>query len=153
MNFRCGAVLEGETTSLSAAASISARGRPWTKSIAAAIRALSSPMSGSVSPNVRGSATGQQRAGNDRVPIGLRRPAAQAVHVGIEPHVEKDGGIDLSRLGMGRGLVEQTGQIAEIRHEHADGSFVERDGHDFDFSGWHHRDIWSKWRHRSRAVI
>ena len=30
---------------------------------------------------------------------------------------------------MGRSLIEQTGQISEIRHEHADGSFVERDGH------------------------
>jgi len=28
---------------------------------------------------------------------------------------------------MGRGLIEKVGEIPEIRHEHADGSFVERD--------------------------
>jgi hypothetical protein len=26
-------------------------------------------------------------------------------------------------------VVEKAGKIAEVRHEHADGSFVERDGH------------------------
>ena len=45
--------------------------------------------------------------------------------------------------GMGRGVVEQSGQISEIRHEKADRGFVKRDGHDFNFSGWHRVDIWS----------
>jgi len=47
-------------------------------------------------------------------------------------------------FGIGRGSIEKTGQILEIRHEHADGSFVKRDGHDFGFSGWHRAGIWSK---------
>ena len=38
-------------------------------------------------------------------------------------------GIDVARFGMRRRLVEKNGEISEIRHEHADGSLVERDGH------------------------
>jgi hypothetical protein len=86
-------------------------------------------MSGSLSENAWGGAAGQQRAGNDRMPVGFSHLLLQAVHGRREPHVQKDGGIDVPGFGIGRGLVEKTGQIAEIRHEHADRSFVKRDGH------------------------
>jgi hypothetical protein len=41
-------------------------------------------------------------------------------------------------------VVEKRGQIAEIGYEDADGGVVKRDGHDFEFSGWHRAGIWSK---------
>jgi len=91
-----------------------------------------------------GGTTGQQRAGNDRMPVGFSHLLLQAVHGWREPHVQKDGGIDVPGFRIGRGLIEKTGQIPKIWHEQADGSFVERDSHDFNFSGWHHRDIWFK---------
>jgi hypothetical protein len=94
-----------------------------------------------------------ERAGNGRMPVGFSHLLLQAVHGGREPHVQKHGRIDVSGFGMGRGVIEKTGQIAEIRHEHADGSFVERDGHDFNFSGWHRRDIWFKSAPSLQSVI
>jgi hypothetical protein len=63
------------------------------------------------------------------MPVGFSHLLLQAVHGGCEPHVQKDGRIDISGFGMGRGLIEKTGQIPKIRHEHADGSLVKRDGH------------------------
>ena len=65
----------------------------------------------------------QQRAGNDGMPVSFSHLLLQAVHGGREPHVQKDGGIDVSGFGMGLGVIEKTGQIPQIRHEHADGSF------------------------------
>ena len=87
------------------------------------------------------------------MPVGFSHLLLQAVHGGCEPHVQKDRGIDVSGSRMGRGLIEKVGEIPEIRHEHADGSFVERDGHDFNFSGWHHRDIWFKSAPSVQSVI
>ena len=87
---------------------------------------------------------GQQRAGNDRMAVGLADLLLQAVHVGREPHVEQHRGIDVAGPGVGCGVIEQRRQIAEIGHEDADGSVVKRDGHDFGFSGWHRAGIWSK---------
>ena len=69
--------------------------------------------------------SGQQRAGDDRMAIGLADLLPQAVHVGMEPHVGEYRGLDVSRPHVGRGMVEQRGQIAEIRHEHADRCFVD----------------------------
>jgi hypothetical protein len=139
VNLRWAPFLKVKATSLSAAVSISARGRPCTKSIAAEIRALSSGMSGSLSENVWGARPASSAPATTALPVGFSHLLLQAVHGGREPHVQKDGGIDVPGFGIGQGLIEKTGQIPEIRHEHADRSFVKRNGHDFNFSGWHDR--------------
>ena len=51
-------------------------------------------------------AAGERAAGADRMGGGLLHLARQRVHVGIKPHAEQEGGIDLLGLRMGGGLVE-----------------------------------------------
>ena len=65
----------------------------------------------------------EQSARNNRMPDSLPCLARQAVHVGIEPRVEQNQGIDVSRLGINSRMIDESGQIAQKRREDADRQF------------------------------
>ena len=46
--------------------------------------------------------------------------AREIVHVRIEPHLEQDGRIDLSRIRIGGCAIQKVGQIGQKRRKHAD---------------------------------
>jgi len=69
-------------------------------------------------------ASGQQRAGNYSVAVGLAGLTRQIIHRGCEPQVEQDRGIDVFRLRVRRCVVQQDRQIAQIRHEDIDRRFA-----------------------------
>jgi hypothetical protein len=52
-------------------------------------------------------AASQQRAAKDRVTIGFADLLPEAVHIGIEPHVEQHRRIDVSLARIGRRVVQQ----------------------------------------------
>ena len=47
------------------------------------------------------------------MPVGLPHLTREIVHIGIEPRIEQNGGIDLFRLGVTGRVVEQIGQVAK----------------------------------------
>ncbi len=51
------------------------------------------------------------------MPVGLPDLTRQVVHIGIEPRIEQNRGIDLSRLGVIGRVVEKIGQVAEKLRE------------------------------------
>jgi len=54
----------------------------------------------------------EQTTTDNRMPDGLSDLAGHVVHVGVEPRIEQNRGIDFSRFGVSRRLVEKTGQTA-----------------------------------------
>jgi hypothetical protein len=50
------------------------------------------------------------------------------LHVGIEPRIEQDRGIDLARFSMSGGMIEKIGQTAQKLSENADRRSVYREG-------------------------
>ena len=92
---------------------------------------------------------GKQRASGHRVPDGFADLANEVIHVGVKSGVEQDGGIDIAGFGMSRRTTHQIRQIAKKWHKNTDRRLIERDSHDFDFSGWHGAAIWSKCRTKS----
>ncbi len=70
-------------------------------------------MSGSAIRKCRGIDAGQQSAGEHGVPVGFAHLARQIVHVGIEPRIEENRGIDFSRVGVSGRMVKKIGQAAQ----------------------------------------
>jgi hypothetical protein len=101
VNFRSAPFRNLKVTSRSAAPSIALRGR------------LGIGKGASV-------AAGEQRATEDGVTVGLAYLPREIVHVRIEPHLEQDRGIDLSRFRIGRCTIQDAGQIGKKRHKHTD---------------------------------
>src|SRR4051794_20246980 len=60
---------------------------------------------------------------------GLADLLRQIVHVGRDAHTEQDGRIELPGFGIGNALVEECGQVAQVRHEDADRGVMHRDRH------------------------
>ncbi|MGY4595554.1 hypothetical protein ACVWXL_003300 [Bradyrhizobium sp. GM22.5] len=65
-------------------------------------------------------AVGEQGRGDRGVATGLADLLRQIVHVGRHAHAEQDGRVELPGLGIGNALVEQCGEVAQIRHEESD---------------------------------
>lgn len=52
------------------------------------------------------------------MPIGLPHLTREVIHIGIEPRIEQNRGIDLTRLGVNSCVVEKIGQTArKLREE------------------------------------
>jgi hypothetical protein len=93
-----------------------------TKSFAAAMRALSSGMTGAAKN--RRIDVGEQSAGEHSMPDALADLARQIVHVGVKARVEQNRGIDVALLGVSGRMIEQIGKAFQEVIENLDGCLM-----------------------------